>query len=90
MASRRLSRSRIPRASLKVSTAALAGDEPTYISLENRLQTITGLRDALAAQMLDALASAEFQGKPISPAQKLVLVTLANNLVNNVNKLAAH
>lgn len=75
-------------ASLKISTTALAGDDPTYISLENRLQTISGLRDALAAQMLDALGSAEFQGKPISPAQKLVLVTLANNLVNNVNKLA--
>ena len=36
-------------ATLKISTAALAGDDATYNNLENRLQIITAFRDALAA-----------------------------------------
>jgi hypothetical protein len=37
-------------ASLKISTAALAGDDETYNSLENRLRLITIFRDALCGQ----------------------------------------
>jgi hypothetical protein len=76
-------------ATLKISTAALAGNDATYNGLENKLQLITAFRDALAAEMLEQLTEAEFQGKRISGAQEQVLVVQANALVDYVNRLAA-
>jgi hypothetical protein len=76
-------------ATLKISTAALAGNDETYNDLENRLQLITAFRDALAAEMLEHLTEAEFQGKRISGAEEQVLVVQANALVDYVNRLAA-
>jgi len=74
---------------LKISTAALAGNDETYNDLENRLQLITAFRDALAAEMLEHLTEAEFQGKRISGAEEQLLVLQANALVDYVNRLAA-
>jgi hypothetical protein len=76
-------------ASLKVSTAALSGNEATYNELENQLQLITAFRNALAAAMLDALTSAEFQGQRISPIEEQVLVLQAKVLIDYVNRLAS-
>jgi arylsulfatase A-like enzyme len=77
-------------ASLKISTAALAGDDATYNSLENRLQLITIFRDALAARMLNRLEDAELHGQRISDSEERALVLQANALVDSVNWLAAH
>jgi hypothetical protein len=76
-------------ATLKISTAALAGDDATYNELENRLQTITAFRDALAAEMLEHLTEAEFQGKRIRGGEEQALVLRADALVDYVNRLAA-
>jgi hypothetical protein len=76
-------------ASLKISTAALSGDEATYNELEGRLQLITDLRDDLAAKMLDRLTDAEFHGKHISNGDEHLLVLEANALVDYTNWLAA-
>jgi hypothetical protein len=77
-------------ASLKISTAALAGDDATYNSLENRLQVITIFRDALAARMLNRLEDAELHGQRIGDGEERALVLQANALVDSVNWLAAH
>jgi len=76
-------------ASLKISTAALAGNDDTYSDLEDRLQFITAVRANLAAQMLDRLTDAEFHGKPISSGEERALVLQANALVEYVERLAA-
>ncbi len=76
-------------ATLKISTTALAGDDKTYNNLENRLQLITVLRDALAARMLDRLTDAEFHGKRISGGEERALVFQADSLVNFANELAS-
>jgi len=76
-------------ATLKISTAALAGDEETYNDLEGRLQFITTLRDHLAARMLDRLTDAEFHGERISGGEERELVREADALADYVNWLAA-
>jgi len=76
-------------ASLKISTAALSGDEATYNQLENQLQLITAFRNALAAAMLDALTKAEFEGQRISGVEEQVLVLQANILIDYVKRLAS-
>jgi hypothetical protein len=76
-------------ASLKISTAALAGDDATYNQLENQLQSITAVRDALAARMFDRLSDAEFGGKHLSHGEALTMVSQANALIDRVNSLAA-
>jgi hypothetical protein len=75
-------------ASLKISTAALAGDETTYRNLETRLQFITAFRDALAAEMLEHLTNAEFQGNAIGGEDQLLILE-ANALTDAVKGLAA-
>ena len=76
-------------ASLKISTAALAGDDATYNNLESQLQLITAARDALAARMFDRLSDAEFGGKHVSHGEAQTMVWQANALVDFVNGLAA-
>jgi hypothetical protein len=77
-------------ATLKISTAALAGDDATYNNLENRLRLITAHRDALASRMLDALTDAEFHGKQVNSEQAWFLILQANALVDYVNELASN
>ncbi len=76
-------------ASLKVSTAALAGNDATYAGLENRLQTITAFRDFLAARMFERLSDAEFGGKHVSNGERQSLVRQADALIDYVDWLAA-
>jgi hypothetical protein len=75
-------------ASLKVSTAALAGNDATYNGLENRLQIITAFRDFLAAKMIERLSDAEFGGKHVSNGDVKSLVRQADALVDYVTWLA--
>jgi hypothetical protein len=77
-------------ASLKISTAALAGNDDTYNDLENRLQFITAFRDNLAAKMLERLTDAEFHGKRINGGEERSLVVQADALLDYAKWLAAH
>ena len=74
---------------LAVSTRALesgtASDDSTYAQLENQLSSITGQRDALAAQIIAVLEAAEFGGQPINQQQAKQLIAQANALLNQVN-----
>jgi hypothetical protein len=72
-------------ASLTVSTAALAGDEPTYDKLENCLIAINSQRDALAAKMIKQLEDAEFNHKPVDLLSALQLVFEAELLLHQVH-----
>ncbi len=75
-------------ASLFVSTKALkshdAGDA-TYNQLENQLISITGQRDALAAQMITLLEGAAFNGQVINEQQAQQLISQAQTLLNQMN-----
>jgi len=78
-------------ASLKISTNALTSDssnDGTYSDLENQLISITGERDALAAQMIALLEGAAFNGKPIDGHQAQQLVSQGQALLDRVNALA--
>jgi hypothetical protein len=76
-------------ASLKISTAALFGDDATYNNLENALQVITSFRNQLADEMLARLTDAEFGGKNINGEDERLLVQQANALADSVRVLAA-
>jgi hypothetical protein len=76
-------------ASLKISTAALAGDEDTYNNFENALQVITSFRNELADEMLERLTDAEFHGKHINGGKDRLLIQEANALADSVQLLAA-
>lgn len=82
------------RLSLRISTKALAsgspGDDSTYINLENDLSNITTLRDTIAADMLQRLEDAEFNGKRISGEKERQLTRQAEGLLDLVEGLAHH
>jgi hypothetical protein len=75
-------------ASLRISTAALAGDDSTYSKLENQLSFITAVRNHIANEMLEDLTAAEFHGKHINERHERELVLEANALTDYVNWLA--
>jgi hypothetical protein len=78
--------------SLRISTKALAsgspGSDSTYINLENDLSSITTLRDTLAADMINRLNDAEFNGKRISGGKERHLTLEAEGLLDIVRALA--
>lgn len=79
------------RTSLRISTKALAsgspGSDSQYIELENALSNITLARDVLAAQMLQILQDAEFNGKPVPPGRAELLTFQAKVLLDLVHAL---
>jgi hypothetical protein len=82
----------LARLSLRISTKALAsgspGDDSTYINLENDLSNITTQRDMIAADMLQRLEDAEFNGKRISLDKAHQLIRQAKGLLGLVEELA--
>src|SRR5579884_1404065 len=78
---------------LGISTVALESNAPndsTYTSLENQLISITNVRNAIAAQMIAILESAEFGGNySFSPpaAQVQKLIAQAHSLLNRAEAL---
>lgn len=78
--------------SLRISTKALAsgspGSDSRYIQLENDLSNITTLRDTIAADMLQRLEDAEFNGKRISEGKANHLTRQAEGLLDLVEGLA--
>jgi hypothetical protein len=77
--------------SLRISTRALAsgapGSDSRYIQTENAISNITTARDILAAQMLQLLQDAEFNGKPIPPGRAALLTFQAQVLLDLVHLL---
>ena len=72
--------------SLRISTRALAsgspGSDSQYIHVENAISNITTARDTLAAQMLQLLQDAEFNGKQIPPGRAALLTFQAQILLD--------
>jgi hypothetical protein len=75
------------RTSLRVSTRALAGSDSNYANLENKLATVTSMRDLLAGQMLERLESAEFNNTKVSASDEKTLVNEAGQLLDYVHEL---
>lgn len=76
--------------SLRISTAALVGDDAKYNNLEDQLNVITALRDDLASAMANLLDAGEFHGRRISEGEARQLVRSANDLVEYVKLVAAN
>ncbi|MGC2184412.1 MAG: hypothetical protein WA637_14115 [Terriglobales bacterium] len=74
------------RATLAVSTTALAGDDTTYGNLEDRLAALGSRRDALAAQIIQKLEAAEFKNQPLDWPSTFVLLLQANQLLNEASR----
>jgi hypothetical protein len=75
------------RASLNISTAALEGDNKTYIRLENQLSNITLIRDLLAGQALGLIENAEFNNQPLPEDKTGTLIDQAYQLLDYVQNL---
>jgi hypothetical protein len=73
--------------SLQVSTRALGGDDAVYTKLEDKLSALTQQRDALAAQIIQLLEGAEFNGTPIDFKTAVSLVAQATQLLEEVQLL---
>jgi hypothetical protein len=73
--------------SLQVSTRALAGDDTTYANLEAQLSSLTQQRDAVAAQIIQLLEGAEFNGKPIDFKTTVSLLIRSAQLLAEVQQL---
>lgn len=76
------------RASLIISTKALAGNDSTYSNLENKLAGITSTRDLLSGEMVGELENAEFNGQPLSQNNVQTLVDESYQLLDYVQNLA--
>jgi hypothetical protein len=77
---------------LKASTKALASNDAgdsTYNSIESQIQSLTGQRDALAAQIRAALNGAEFNGQAFNTSQAHSLISQAQALLNQAHTLAS-
>ena len=78
------------KATLRASTKALASNDAgdaTYTDIEGRIQDLTNRRDALAAQMKDALNGAAFGGQPIGNLKATVLIARGIGLLAQANGL---
>ena len=77
---------------LKVSTKALASgsaaDDHVYTQLENKIESLTADRDALAGQMKTMLNAAAFDGQSINEVQALRLIVKGGVLLVRAQLLA--
>jgi len=78
-------------ATLEASTIAIesgsTSDDSTYADLEGQLASLTSERDALAAQMIQALEGAEFNGQAISEDQADEFVEKGQDLLERAMEL---
>jgi hypothetical protein len=73
---------------LAASTAALAGDDQTYTTVERQITALTAERDAIASQIRQVLDDAEFGGKRIDEHRARSLMSQAEHLLTEVRSLA--
>jgi hypothetical protein len=75
-------------ATLMVSTRALEGDDTTYTSLENELQTLGSQRDGVAGDM-SAMLNAAAGGQAIDENHAKDLIAQGQALIAEANALAS-
>jgi hypothetical protein len=73
---------------IAVSTAAINGDDSLYADLEDQLEALTVDRDALAAQIRDALEAAAFGGQPLNNQEAKAMIAAGNALIERADALA--
>ena len=76
-------------ASTKAIRSGSSTDDSTYMSLENRIQTLTSQRDALARPIRSALDRAAFRGAAINVRQANRWINQARQLLKQAAALAA-
>jgi hypothetical protein len=69
------------RATLRLSTKALEGDDATYTRIENQLIALTSARNAIAGQMITMLNAAAFDGAALNEEQARSLIQQGENLL---------
>ena len=74
---------------IAVSTAALEGDDAAYADLENQLDQLTDDRNALAAEIRDALEGAAFGQQPLGQQHAKSLIAAGKELIQRADDLAA-
>jgi hypothetical protein len=74
---------------IAVSTAALEGTRSVYVDLEDQLDELTDDRDALAAEIRDALEGAAFGQQPLRQQHAKSLIAAGKELIQRADELAA-
>jgi len=77
---------------LRASTRALASNSPgdaSYTRIENALQRLGGVRDAVGTRMQAMLLGAEFAGHPINEAAARALIRAGNRLLGQAAALGS-
>jgi hypothetical protein len=77
-------RGTLGRASLMLSTHAIAGDDASYGAYVRSIQALTAQRDAIAASMIQMLEAAAFGDQPIDQTQAQALIAAAHQLLNSL------
>ncbi len=68
---------------LRISTRALSGDDATYDALEDRIESLTAERNAIAGHMIRMLEAAEFDHAPVDEDEAQELIAAANRLIES-------
>ena len=75
-------------ASTNALTSGSTSSDTTYTTIENQIASLTNQRDALAAQIQDALNAAEFGGQAINEQQAKTWINQAQQLIHQAHALA--
>jgi hypothetical protein len=78
-------RGALGRASLALSTRAIASDDATYGTYVSNITALTAQRDALAASMIRILENAAFDDQPVDEAQAASLISAARQLLESIS-----
>ena len=75
-------------ASTNALTSGSTSSDTTYTTIENEIASLTNQRDALAAQIQNALNAAEFGGQAINEQQAKTWISQARMLIHQAHALA--
>jgi hypothetical protein len=77
-------RGTLGRASLMLSTHAIADDDASYGAYLSAMQTLIAQRNTIAGAMIEMLEGAAFADQPIDEAQAQSLTAAAHRLLNSI------
>ena len=69
---------------LQSATAAIQGNDATYIAFLAQLKALTGQRNTIAGHMIQMIEGAEYAGLPFNDIAAQVHITLGQNLLGAV------
>jgi hypothetical protein len=69
---------------LQNTTAAIQGNDATYLGYSAQLKALTGQRNTIAGHMIQMMEASEFGGIPFNDIAANVHVTLGQNLLASV------